>query len=915
MSSRTLLIGRDTELDELGGLVAAARNGAGQSLRLLGEPGIGKTALIDAVIERAAAFRVLRVDGYEAERILPYAGVQRLLDRLGTEWSGLPEPEEEALAIACGRRSGQAPDRFLVGRALLALLAATAQEQPVLCAIDDAQWMDPESLDALGFVARRLHAEALLLLFATREDPAVDVHFGGIPHRPVPELERAAAIGLLTDRLGTRFDPRVAAGIVDDLGGNPLALSDLADEMSNQTRPEPSLPSAPLGAGPRLERLYQRQVRALPSASQQWILLAAAESTGDLRLIDHAATALGIGEHAGESADSAGLVVIDGVVRFRHPLIRAAVYGAAPAADRRRVHGALARAAAALHLDDAEARHAAEAAARPDEQVATQLAAAAVRAARRGGLLSQAKLLSKAAELTVDATIRYERLLAAAEAAAEAGAGPAALDLLDRVDAEALTDPVLAGRRLMLRATLSVFTLDAQLIPHATRDLATAAELFHGLDRERELLALLHAFEVALPAERCLRGITVAELGARMRAAVTPDDGLMGTVLTGLAALILDPYEEAIGPMRAAVAALAELEDPRILLFGNAGVALTTALWDERARDRHLDTVERVAVTIGALKAVDLSLWVRSLCDLDRGDVTTAGRTIERVRDTRRAMGYPAEHVINSAYLAWTGADRTFVEQLAEATLVLGFGGVHTSTTLALAIRDLAESRYDEAFDTLTALRPNAFLQTGPLQLPEYVEAATRSGHPAEAQQATAELLRIAASSQAPWARGVGERCLALSGPAAQAESHFQAALEILTTTDTPGDLYRTHLLYGEWLRRKRRRKEAGLHLRRAFDGFQRAGTTAFAARAQRELAALGDKPAPAETPSTPSRLTVQESQVATLAAAGATNAEIAATLFISPNTVDYHLRKVFRKLDISSRRQLRELPETELHA
>ncbi|MFE6861578.1 AAA family ATPase [Nocardia sp. NPDC057668] len=938
---KSVLVGRVAELEELSARVGAARNRVGQALRLVGEPGIGKTALVEAAIERANGFRVLRADGFEVEQALPYAGVQRLLARADAPLTELPAHHREALLVAIGHRGGPVPNRFLVGQALLGLFALAARGQPVLCAIDDAQWVDRESLDALGFAARRLHADAVLVLFASRPDTELDMHLGGIAVHPVAELERATAIELLTARLGVRFDPLIAADIVAEVGGNPLALTDLAHDFDARQLADSSFAPHPRGAGHRLEQLYRRQVRDLPPTTQDWLLIAAAEATGDLRLVDAAAGALGVPESAGEAADSAGLVIVDGAARFRHPLIRAAVYGAAPAADRRRVHAALAAAAARRGLDDVHAWHAAEAAPRQDDAVAALLVAAAERAAQRGGLISRTSLLGKAAELTTDPVVRHEHLLGAAEAAAEAGAGYLALDLLERIDDSACAapssgshhigestasaaanggdsniragaaapgeDPVMAGRRLMVRASLAIFLIDEQQMPLAPYHLKQAAELFHGHDPHREQLALLRAFDALLPVERLVRGTTATELGRLLRAAATTGAGVVPTVLNGLAALILDPFPEAVAPMRAAVAAIADLDDARILLFGTAGVALTTALWDERARDRHLAQGERVAVARGALKSLDTYLWTHSMTDVDRGDLPAAERTIERLRETRRAMGYPAEHVINGGYLAWTGARYEDVEQLAAAMLSVGLAGVHSGTTHGLAVRDLADGRYDSAYQRLKSLRENAFLQTGPRFLPEHVEAAVRSGHLAEAAAVTAELTAIAEATGSAWAAGISSRCRALIDETPAAEAHFHSALAALATTDTPGDLYRTHLLYGEWLRRKRRRKDAGSQLRRARDGFTATGVTMFADRAQRELAALGEQLATPGQLIPRIHLTVQESQVTTLAAAGATNAEIAATLFISPNTVDYHLRKIFRKLGISSRRQLRE--------
>ncbi|WP_165610375.1 AAA family ATPase, partial [Nocardia salmonicida] len=348
-------LGRADVLDHLDEFIAAARNGLGHAVILRGEPGIGKSVLIESMIESAHGFRILRSDGYEAEANLPYSGVQRLVGSLDVDGTQLPDPEREALRVAFGISAGAVPDRFLVGRAVLGLLGIVGRGGPVLCAVDDAHWLDRESLDVLGFVARRLHAEAAVVVFASRADDDVDVRLGGVPVLPVEELARPAAIELLTYWFDGALDPRVAADIVDEVGGNPLVLTDLARELTARQLTESSFAPAPLGAGSRLEQFYRRALESLPDACREWILVAAAESTGDLKLVDQATALLDIDESAGEAADVAGLVVIDGAVRFRHPLVRAAVYGGATAAARRRVHGALAHAAQASGLIDIEA--------------------------------------------------------------------------------------------------------------------------------------------------------------------------------------------------------------------------------------------------------------------------------------------------------------------------------------------------------------------------------------------------------------------------------------------------------------------------------------------------------------------------------------------------------------------------------
>ncbi|MFC9659474.1 AAA family ATPase [Nocardia sp. NPDC127606] len=795
-------LGRADELDRLDRFIAAARNGLGHAVVLRGEPGVGKSVLIESMIGSAHGFRVLRSDGYEAEANLPYSGVQRLVGSLEVDATQLPEPERDALRVALGISVGAAPDRFLVGRAVLGLLAIVGRRRPVLCAVDDAQWLDRESLDALGFVARRLHAEAAVVVFAARADDDVDIRLGGVPVLPVEELARPAAIELLTYWVDGVLEPRVAADVVDEVGGNPLVLTDLARELTARQLMDSSFVPSPLGAGSRLEQFYRRTLESLPDASREWILVAAAESTGDLKLVDRATALLDIDESAGEAADFAGLVVIDAAVRFRHPLVRAAVYGGATAAARRRVHGALAQAAQASGLIDVEAWHAAAATARPDASVAQRLANAAERAARRGGLIAGASLLARAAELSEDPGLRDDRLLAGAESAAAAGAARFAFDLTDRIPDPAVLAPVAAGRRLFVRASLAMFLGDPAAIPLASNQLSAAAELFHGHDSRREHLALLRAFDAALAAERSVARGTFPELGLRMRVAATDAEPGIRAVFLGLCGLILRPCGEAAAANRAAVRMLAELDDRHVLDFTVAGVVLTSALWDERARNDWLDRSERIAARAGALRELDSLLWMRSLTDLDRGDVTAAGRAIARVRELRQAMGYPAEHVVNGAYLAWTGAPTPAINQVAELILAGGFGGAHTATINALAIRNMAEGRYQDAYDLLTPYEADRFMQVTPHQLPEYIEAAARAGHAADAERVTIEFVAFADAIGSPWARGVAVRCRALIAPAQDAEQLYLAALAALTETDTPIDLFRAHLLYGEWLRR-----------------------------------------------------------------------------------------------------------------
>ena len=1044
----TTVFGRDEELRRLAALVRSARNGRSGALAIRGDPGIGKSTLLRAAT--GPDVHLLRVDGFESESTIPFAALQRLGRPLREHLPALPERQQLALRTAVGVADGPPPDLFLVGLGMLGLLAEAGRHAPIVCTVDDAHWLDPESLTVLAFVARRLEAESVALVFALRDDPRAEVALAGVPVLRLVGLDRESAVRLLASALPERLDPHAAARIAAATGGNPLALVDLARELSVR---ELAFVDEPIPVGTRLEAHYLRQARQAPADAQRWLIVAAADSTGNLDLITAAAAAVGTAPEAGDLAELAGLVTLGGSVRFRHPLVRAAVYNAAPGVEQRRAHAALSAAAATLGLVEQSAWHAAKATLGADEAVAARLEHAADLAGRRGGFASRATVLARAADLTPRGPTRWRRLIAAAEAALAAGAaviaralladidadpapaaeaGPAveparsftsdraadradayasadravarsAAPAADRADpgdsatadpaavvgptvgpadestaadstadacdadtaagdrreryttaleraqvsvsprsagtaadtaavadaaveparessadrtavtaadaagdpgADAALDPVSRGRIVVLRATIAVFSADPVLV-RATADLLGAAELFHGRDPGLEQATLLKAFEYALPAERLRQGVPLDELGRRLDAGADVADGPAAVALRGLAALVLLPYEHAVPVMRAAVDALRGLSDRELLGYGAISVALTTALWDAPARGELLVRVAETARQAGALLTLDTALWVLALTELNGGTVTRAVAYNEQVREVRRAMGYDAENVVNAALMAWTEAPREHVVAVAEGSRSAGFGGVHTSAVGALAIRDLAEGHYRDAYRRLKPLIDDPFLQVTPLQFADYAEAAVRAGRTDDARTYAAQLGRLADVNGSPWCRGVAERSRALVAPDDAAEAHYRAALDALAATDAVVELGRTHLLYGEWLRRVRRRRDARAALHAALAAFDRSGAHLFAQRALAELAAIGERPTAG--PPDALDLTPRELTIARLAAAGQTNAEIAATLFISPNTVDYHLRKVFQKLGISSRRQLSE--------
>ncbi|TIC84880.1 helix-turn-helix transcriptional regulator [Nocardioides sp. GY 10113] len=902
------ILGREEELHRLSLLLGNARNGRGGSLLLIGEPGIGKTTLLRRG-GSGPGFRVLAADGFEAESALPYAGLQRLCRPLEGAFDGVPERHRRALEIALGLADGPAPDRYLVGLGLLGLFAGAATASPLVCRVDDAHLMDPETLDALAFVARRLLVEPVALLFAGRDEAGLVERLSGVPELTLSGLEPEAALELLAATAVGPVDPAAAAQIAHATGGNPLALIDLATAFSPAMLAELGVSSEPVPIGRRLESHYASTVRAAGAEVATWVLLAAADATGDVDLLAAAAAVHGLGAEALDGAEASGLIEVRGVVRFRHPLVRSAVYNAAGGPARRRAHAALAVAAEELGLVEREAWHAARATVGTDAGVADRLEQVADLAGRRGGVLSRATTLARAADLTPDGPVRDARRVGAAEAALGAGAAHLAARLLDHLDGHAETgtagvDPVLRGRTLQVRAALSLFNADPVALSSAPATLVAAADLFRGRAPDLEQRALLRAFDTLAVTERAARGVTPSGVGRRLAEGADAADGPLAEVLRGLAALIELPYADAVGPARVAFGALLALPDEQYLEMGVPLAALGAFLWDEAGRSAALGRAAALARDAGALQALDALLWIMSLAELSGGTVTRAVAFTEAVREVRRTIGYGAENVINAAVMAWTGSPRDVVLAIGEGAAAIGFGGVGSAAVAAVAARDLADGGYRDAFDRLRPLIEDPFLQVTPLQLPDYVEAAARCGHLAEARAAAARLAALASANQSSWCRGVAERAAALVADGAEAEKHFLASEEALASTEAEVDLGRTLLVHGEWLRRARRRAEAGRRLQEAIRILERSGADTFLPRARAELEACGLRPDPrAGGPG--HDLTPREQSVAEQAAAGRTNAEIAANLYLSPNTVDYHLRKVFQKLGVTSRRQL----------
>ncbi|MEU8659493.1 AAA family ATPase [Actinoplanes philippinensis] len=901
------LFGRDSECATLDHLITEARSGRSAALVLRGEAGVGKTALLRYA--RSTAPESLLINGVEAEAEFPYAGLHRLLVPLLPHRDRLPAAQRTALEVACGLADGPSADLYLVSLAALTLLAA----EPRLCVVDDAHWLDPESARALAFVARRLHAEGVVLLFGLRTVPDDPGLFAGVDVLELTGLGRDAAMALLSDVVAGELDLSLAEQIADTTGGNPLALTDLGHELTaDQWRGASPLPD-PVPIGSRLEQHYASRVRGYPAATRDWLVLAAAGTGGRTEHLLDAARILGTGPEQAAPAESDRLVTGAPPAEFRHPLVRSAIYGDADPVQRRAVHAALARATTAAADSDRRAWHLAAATVAPDESVAAELERSADRAGARGGHTARAGFLTRAVELTPDPGVRAHRQVQAAGAAMTAGAPSRALLLLDSLEEGLLTgaDP---GTVLLTRANASVNAGVPQGLRDAAAMCLAAAEAF-GDDRVNARVAVVQAIQHATTAEHL--GRTSEPEIAAAAAPLAGDDpaDLDGLLLAGYAAFITKGFAGGVPPLRRAIAAIADpdLPDEVLLTRFILGINFCNMVWDETTKQFLIARAEAAARRTGALHALDIVHFIGAMTDAFAGRLNDADRHDAAGQRVRLAIGITAEQEQvwrHPELVAWRAPDglRETLPHALGVFEMLHMGGMYASTRLSLAMLDNAVGDYAAARDGLLTLvdlgRPLRYAWA----LPELVEAAVRSGDRATAGQALTDLDLAARASDTSRALGLLHRSRALlSGPDA-AEEHYRAAIERFDGTVSYGDLARSHLVYGEWLRRRRRRRDARDQLTVALEMFEEVRANAFAARAGQELAALGEQ-VPSPVPdSGRTILTPQEAAVAILARTGETNAEIAAQLFLSANTVDYHLRKVFRKLGVSSRRQLRDV-------
>jgi len=902
-----VLLDRRREFEELDRLLDAARAGLSATVVLRGEPGIGKTALLNRLLESAPEFRVARVDAVESEMELDFAGLHQVLSPFLPRLDRLPVPQRHALGAAFGLVVGGPPDRFLVGLATLTLLADAAAERPLLVVVDDAQWLDRESAAVLAFVARRLLADGIAILFAVRDADEQREALEGLPELDLGGLQEEAARKLLRSVVQGRLDDLVGEQILGKARGNPLAVLEFAGELTPAQLTGQSLLPDPLALGTRLEHHFLRQVRALPATSQRLLLLAAAEPSGDPALFWRAANRLALGPEAAVGETERLLAYVPQVA-FRHPLIRSAIYAGAQAAERRRVHEALAAASDPARDPDRRAWHGAMAAIAPDEQVARELERSAGRARERGGNSAAAAFLARAAELTPDDGRRAERLLAASQAELDAGAPARARVLLSEV-APRREDQSLHAQALRLQGMID-YTLGQ--LARTPSILLRAAERFDPFDADLARATHLEAMQAALYAGRLATGADALSVAHSTRAASLRETAT-GALLAGFSTLLVDGYTPAVPLFRRAIELLASdharpEERLRWLMLGciAAGVLL-----DDEAEHLLANRWVQLAREQGALTALPVALNYLGWYEVQAGRLGAAEIHLVERREISAAMGNAGVVGLAGAgdllLVAWRGREaetRAAAAAMRRDCIERGQGAGVTHALSALAVLELGLGRYQEALACALDVFEEDLPYLGTLSLADLVEAAARSGELRVAASALDRLSARAHASGTRRARGLLARSRALLAEDDDAGPLYAEAIEWLQGPLVVPELARAHLLYGEWLRRRRRRLEARQQLRSAYELFDAIGAEAFAERARVELLATGGR-ARARRSDTREELTSQEARIAQLASEGLSNLEIAAQLFISPSTVDYHLRKVFRKLGVSSRTRL----------
>jgi DNA-binding CsgD family transcriptional regulator/tetratricopeptide (TPR) repeat protein len=908
------LRGRLNERETLDGLLNRARTGQSAVLFVRGEPGIGKSALLRDFADRASGFRVAQIGGVESEMELPFAGLHQLCAPMLGDLDSLPEPQQRALRVALGLASGDVPDRFLVALGALTLLSAVAEKEPLLCLVDDTQWLDDASLQVLGFVARRLLAEPVAIVFATR-DLSEEGQLSGLPALELAGLNEQDSRSLLATVVPGRLDERVRDRIVAETRGNPLALLELPRGFSAaQLAGGFGLPEL-LPLSGRIEENFLRRIEELPHETRLLLLVAAAEPVGEPALMWRAGTRLGIPGTAVEPAARAGLLDVGAQVRFRHPLVRSTVYRSASDPDRHRAHAALAEVTDAVADPDRRAWHRAQATEGLDDEVAGELEQSAGRAQARGGLAAAAAFLARAAELTADPTRRAERMLAAAQVNLQSGAFDAALGLLASADAGPL-DELGRARANLLHAEIAFAQNRGSDAPGL---LLGAAQALEPLDARLSRDTYLDAWSAALFAGQLANADGLAKVSQAASTAPKPAHPPQASdlLLDGFSLVFTEGQTAAAPVLQRAVNAFvsSEVSAEEVLRWGWLATVAAVYVWDY---DRCLAVATRgveVARQSGALEVLAVADNIMSQAVTFGGDYALAGFLIaeaDAVREATGALVGPYGALVLAAYRGVEEDARGLIDATITEATAGGQGTAVQFAHYANAVVKNAGGRYEEAMAAATkASDDTPELVVARWSLNELVEAASRTQNAEAGEEALARLSDHAQGSNTDWALGSLARGQALLSEGEDAERLYREAIDRFGRTPLRPELSRTQLLYGEWLRRQNRRTDAREQLRAAHHAFLSMGADGFAERARNELVSTGER-VRKRTVETRDELTAQETQIARLAADGQTNPEIAARLFLSPRTVEWHLRKVFGKLEISSRKELRSaLPDT----
>ena len=899
------LLGRRAECEALDGVLAGALAGRSRVVVLRGEAGAGKSALLNYVSERVGGWHVATAVGVESEMELAYSGLHQLCGPMLGELDRLPVPQRAALATVFGRDTGPAPDRFLVGLATLTLFAEVAEPQPLICLIDDAQWLDDASAQILAFVARRLLAERIALVCAARTGIGDDV-LAGLPELSIHGLGDSDARALLLENVHGPLDAAVCEQIIAESHGNPLALLELprtwnAAELAGGF----GLPGSHPVVG-KIEESYAKRLLRLPAETQLLVLAAAADPLGDPVLLHRAAETLGIDMAAADSAADAELLKVGERVEFAHPLVRSAAYRSAASDDRHRVHRALAKATDPEKNPDRRAWHLAGAAAGPDEDVALALERSAGRAQARGGIAAAAAFLQRAVGLTADPGRRTERALAAAELSFRAGDLDTAQRLLATLEFSPL-DGFQAARAALLRGHVAVvrgYGNDAASL------LLNAARQLEVFDLELARGAYLTAYGSAFSAAHLGEADVFLEICRAIEGLPPPQGGpdAKSPLLEGLARMHTDGRAVGTPILQRAANALAEMREEDVLRWGWTAPMASNATWDSDGSSAIFERQARIVRSAGALGELPVYVSALTLDRIWNGDLAAARVLIAESEAVAAATGSRLPPFAALRLLSMEGKEAdasALIAATIEHATARGQGLAVSVAQWAASVLYNGLARYDEALATARQVTahdidpyPNMWA------LPELVEAAARVGETDVAREALDRLAEMTQPAGTEWALGTEARSRALLSDGEDADLLYREAIERFGRTGLRPELARAHLLYGEWLRREGQRRVAREQLRTAHQMFAGIGMEAFAERTGRELLATGER-ARKRTDDTRDDLTAQEAQIAQLAREGYSNPEIGAQLFLSPRTVEWHLRKVFTKLDISSRKEL----------